>query len=177
MVNHYCWQDTLLGKKGRIAVDIQYNCLGEIEGDTLYIPSYIRLQCIAGDDLPVGRAIAFLDFIFPNWLSISAEQHLKRQRPWRVETRTGRSGCITYIMREIRDFWLNDTPIVARLHVTFTRKIHEFAMAFENLAPIMAHLRRDFTQGDQYFVVKEAIMQCTDEFNSPGAPYWSGLPE
>jgi hypothetical protein len=101
----------------------------------------VGIRSLAGQKLPAGLLKAALDAALPGWRERAAKLHRSRQRPWRVDTRIGMSGCITYLLRVLKDPEFCDAPIVARLHITMSGRI-------EQIGPIWL--------GDLYPLLQEA---------------------
>jgi hypothetical protein len=85
----------------------------------------VAIRSLAGQKLPAGLLRPALDAAVPGWQQRAAELHRSRQRPWRVDTRIGMSGCITYLLRVLKDLEFCDAPIVARLHITMSGRLDQ----------------------------------------------------
>lgn len=60
--------------------------------------------------------------------------------PWRLEARVGRSKCLTYKLRVLRDPELRDAPVVGYVHITMNGKVEPFRLPLHVAAPLIGAL-------------------------------------
>ena len=130
-VRHVVWFDGEL--EGRLAVGKE--------------KSFIVVKKIAGSNLPANYLFCILDAAIPGWRQEAEELHLGRRNAWFVETRQGRWGSLTFLLKIIRDVELLDVPTVACLHVSNAGKLTDrIELWLGDLAPLAAALRERFPQ-------------------------------
>jgi hypothetical protein len=85
----------------------------------------VAVRSLAGKKLPAGLVKQALDAAIPEWRERATKLHQSRQRPWRVDTRLGMSGCVTYLLRVLRDPEFHDAPVEARFHISMSGLIEQ----------------------------------------------------
>jgi len=150
-VKHVIWMDGEL--EGRLAVGKE--------------KSFIVVKKIAGSNLPANYLFCILDAAIPGWRQEAEELHLGRRNAWFVETRQGRWGSLTFLLKIIRDVELLDVPTVACLHVSNAGKLTDrIELWLGDLAPLAAALRENFPQ---------AVLP-SEEYEESYYPFWCETP-
>jgi hypothetical protein len=150
-VKHVVWADGESG--GRLAVKEERGV--------------IIIKKLAGNNLPANYLFAILDAAIPGWRQEAEELHLGRRNAWFVETRQGRWGSTTFLLKVIRDVELIDIPTVACLHVSCVGKLTDrIELWLGDLAPLAAALKKSFPQ---------AVLPPEEEEGY--FPFWCETPE
>jgi hypothetical protein len=137
MIKHVCWRHN--GARGRVAVFLNGH-------------GYFIMKSTGGKNLPVEFLFPVLDASLPGWRKKAEEEFRKNNRPWRVDTRRGTSGCRDFCTRRLEDEMLREVKTTARIHVSMFWKVSFIEGYLGELAPILARLREFYPIAEAYRV-------------------------
>jgi hypothetical protein len=134
-LKHVLW--SFQGKRGRVAVRV----------DKFDSEWWIEIKSTGFNNPPAETLFAILDVTAPGWKERAEEEFRKDPRKWRVDIRTGMSGCRDFRLRRLDNEWLAVVVTTANIHVSMSGRISGVGPAkIGELAPLLATLREFHSQ-------------------------------
>ena len=155
MVKHVWWK--FGEQKGLYGLRIK-----EFENATV-----IETKNIKGK-LPARLLFALFDHVLPDWRERANREFLANCKLWKVEIRTGRSGCFDIITKRLIDEDFAVVRVTAKLHITMSERLDDIGPTrLGELAPALRELARFCGQIPSRDVVMKAIEPRLEGFLSP----------
>lgn len=148
VLRHYVWNDLSDGKHGRIAVSAECD--------------RFVLKRLAGKAPPPAVLLAVWADLGPEFGERCGHYARTRKNPYIVQTRTGMSGCMDVLVRELRNLALRDMPIIGGLHISMTDKLNEDVSLWLGDIPAIWDELRDMYDVDDVHIYEVPLPRVED---------------